>query len=304
MLLNLRYLGYVGQNLTLGETTGRTLRLANLTEARAYEVTALNLAALQRILEWNVLQNVHFFRVTSSVVPFASHPAFTLDWRAAFGETLDQIRSFVEKHNLRLSVHPGQYTVLNSPNEQIVARAFAELEYHAQFLEAVDPKSGTMTLHIGGLYGEKEVALARFAQNFTLLSPSAQARLTLENDDKIYGIRDVLGLCESLGIPAIFDIFHHKCHPGPHEWHEDLLELLERVVRSWDGRVPKLHLSSAREPGKTAHADSIRAEDLAELTTLMAGVAGNEPFDVMLEAKLKDKALLELLDQSTRPQPL
>ena len=293
--MNLRYLGYVGQNLTLGETTGRTLRLANLTETRALEVTALNLAALERILKWNVAHGIHFFRVASSVVPFASHPAFTLDWRAALSEELANIRAFVQQHDLRLSVHPGQYTVLNSPDEKIVARAVAELEYHAQFLEAVDPVSGTMTLHIGGLYGDKEVALARFADNAALLSPSARARLTLENDDKLYGIREVLALCEALGLPAVFDIFHHKCHPGPHNWREDLPELLERVVRSWGKKVPKLHLSSAREPGKTAHADTIRTEDLAELTMLMADVAGNEAYDVMLEAKLKDKALLELV---------
>lgn len=295
MPLNLRYLGYVGQNLTLGETTGRTLRLANLTEARAHEVTAQNLAALRSILEWNVAHGIHFFRVASSVVPFASHPAFTLDWRGVFSETLGSIRAFVQQHDLRISVHPGQYTVLNSPDEKIVARAVAELEYHAQFLEAVDPTSGTMTLHVGGLYGDKEVALARFADNAALLSPSARARLTLENDDKLYGIREVLGLCETLGLPAVFDIFHHKCHPGPHDWREDLPELLERVVRSWGEKVPKLHLSSAREPGKTAHADSIRAEDLAELTILMAGISGNGVYDVMLEAKLKDKALLELV---------
>ncbi len=295
-LLNLRHLGYVGQNLTLKETTGRTLRLANLTAERVREVTALNLGALRTILEWNVAHGIHFFRVGSSIVPFASHPAFPLDWRAEFDAPLADIRAFAETHDLRLSMHPGQYTVLNSPNPNIVTRAVAELEYHAQFLEAVDPGSGTMTLHIGGLYGEREVALARFGEGFARHSPEAQARLTLENDDKIYGIRDVLELGEALGIPVIFDLFHHKCNPGFTDWREDLQPLLERVVRSWGERVPKLHLSSPREPGKIAHADTIAEEDLRELEALMADVPGDAPYDVMLEAKLKDVALLKLLE--------
>ena len=120
---------------------------------------------------------------------------------------------FVEANNLRLSMHPGQYTILNAQRPEVVAAAVRELEYHAAFLAATDPRSGTMTLHVGGAYGDKAAALARFAANFPRLSLEAQSRLTLENDDRTFSAGEVLGLCETLGTPMIFDFLHHKLNP-------------------------------------------------------------------------------------------
>ena len=297
--MNLRYLGYACTNVTLSCTTGRTLRLANLSEARAAEVIAENLQTLMDVLRWNISQGIYFFRIASSVVPLASHEAFTLDWRTHFAAELAEIRTFVDDNNLRLSMHPGQYTVLNAPRPEVVQKAVRELEYHADFLDAVDPAQGTMTLHVGGAYGDKAASLGRFAENFTRLSPNAQKRLTLENDDRTYTAGEVLKLCEKLGVPMIFDFWHHKLNPTAETWDAELDALLPHIVDTWGERVPKFHLSSARGLG-TAHADLIEPVDFGQVEHFLGSFGGDKPYDLMLEAKLKEVALLQLLEKTAQ----
>jgi UV DNA damage endonuclease len=159
-----------------------------------------------------------------------------------------------------------------------------------------------MTLHVGGAYGNKASAIQTFVAHADMLSHSARACLTIENDDTTFDIDDVLTLCEHTGLPAVFDFFHHQCHHRRDHWLDGLPELLERVVATWGERVPKFHLSSAREPGKTAHADYLREEDLATALALMQGVRGDEPYDLMLEAKVKEKAVVRLLETSLPQQ--
>ncbi len=296
--MKLRHLGYACTNVTLSCTTGRTLRLANLNEARAAEVIAENLKTLLNVLRWNLERDIRFFRVSSAVIPLASHEAFSFEWQTHFEAELKEIRTFVAEHNLRLSMHPGQYTVLNAPRPEIVQKAVAELEYHAAFLDAVDPAQGTMTLHVGGAYGDKAASLGRFAKNFAQLSPAAQKRLTLENDDRTYTAGEVLGLCEKLGVPMIFDFWHHKLNPTAETWDADLEALLPKIVATWGTRIPKFHLSSARGLG-TAHADLIEPVDFGQVEHYLGGFGGDRPYDLMLEAKLKEVALLQLLEKTT-----
>jgi UV DNA damage endonuclease len=297
--MKLRYLGYPCTNVTLGRTTGRTLRLANLQEPRVSEVVRENLATLLEMLHWNVERGIHFFRIASSVIPLASHEAFPLDWHAEFEPELSEIRAFVAANDLRLSMHPGQYTILNAQRPEVVTAALRELEYHAAFLAATDPKSGTMTLHVGGAYGDKKAALARFAENFERLSPEAQRRLTLENDDRTFTAGEVVGLCEALSIPAIFDFLHHKLNPTYETWDTELVPLLGRVVGTWGTRVPKLHLSSPRD-FTTAHADFVEMADFAQAVDALAQFGGDALYDLMLEAKMKDVALLKLLEETAQ----
>ncbi len=296
-MMKLRYLGYPCTNVTLNLTTGRTLRLANLKEPRLSKVVRENLSTLLELLRWNVARDIRFFRVASSVVPLASHEAFPTDWQTAFADELAQIRAFVEANDLRLSMHPGQYTILNAQRLEVVEAAVRELEYHAAFLAATDPRSGTITLHVGGAYGDKTAALARFAANFSQLSLEAQARLTLENDDRTFTAGEVLGLCETLNVPVVFDFFHHKLNPTLETWDAELVPLLGRVVKTWGSRIPKLHLSSPRD-FTTAHADLVEAGDFAQAVDALAQFGGDAPYDLMLEAKLKDVALLRLSEET------
>ncbi len=294
--MRLRSLGYVGQNLTLGLTTGRTLRLANLAnEERLAEAIAANLADLEAILAWNVERGILAFRISSSLIPFASHPLFDLDWRERFASPLARIAAFAAEHDVRLSMHPGQYTVLNALKPAVVVAARAELEYSAQVLDAVAGDVGTMTLHVGGAYGDPDAAKARAVQAATRLSDGALARLTFEHDDTTFDLDDALEVADAVGVPVVFDLHHHRCLHRRAAWRDDLPALLERVVASWGERAPKVHVSSARAPGAKAHADYVDDADLDLALAVLAEVGGGRPVDVMVEAKAKEGAVVRQL---------
>jgi UV DNA damage endonuclease len=295
LAMELRHLGYACINLSLDLTTNRTFRLARLSDELAAQTTAQNLQNLEKILAWNLGQGIRLFRVGSSVVPFASHAQFTLDWVSRFEKEIAAIRDFVQANGMRLSMHPGQYTVLNALNEKVVGDALREIEWQAELISQLDPAQGGLVIHVGGAYGDKAAAIQRFETNFYRLSPNAQKRLTLENDDTTFAAGEVLDLCQRLNVPMIFDIFHHKClHSGP-DWQAGLPDLLEKVVETWQGRVPKLHISSQKAGTRTSHADYITQEDFDELLHWMRTIRPDGKYDLMVEAKMKEQATQALL---------
>lgn len=293
--MKLRHLGYACINLSIVKSSGKTFRLANLTEEKARETIKQSLENLKEILEWNKAQGIYLFRISSEIIPFASHENFTLDWLSGFKNELSEIRRFVKKNNLRLSMHPGQYTVLNSPRREVLDVSLKEVEWQSQLIEHLDPEGGMIVIHVGGVYGNKETAKKRFIDNFSLLSPLAQSKLTIENDDKSFDMEDVLEICAQLKTPIIWDIFHHKCNHRGNDWKINLIPKLEQMVMTWHGKIPKLHISSQKPGTRTSHSDYILKSDFEELIYLMKNVPPAEaPFDLMIEAKMKDKALLAL----------
>lgn len=293
--MRLRHIGYACINLCLDETTNHTFRLSKLSEEQAMVTIAKNLESLQKILVWNVSQGIKLFRVGSSLIPFASHPLFTLDWENVFKDQLAEIRQFVQDNGLRLSMHPGQYTVLNSLNPKVIDDSIRELEWQARLISTIDPVQGLLVLHVGGAYGDKPTSLLRFEENYyKYLTPLLQQRLTLENDDTTFSVDDVLPLCQRLGIPMIFDLFHHKCLHASDDWQDGLAEKIELIVDTWKGRVPKLHLSSQKSGTRTSHADYIEQRDFDELQDWMERIYHEGVYDLMIEAKLKDKAVQAL----------
>ena len=304
--MRLRHLGYACINTALG-TKSRTVRLANLRTESVIPVVVQNLDDVLRSLRWNVEHGIRFMRVSSDLIPFGPLPEFPFDWTEAFDWQFREIRRLVKAEKLRVTSHPGQYTVLNSPRPEVVQNSVDELDFQAQVLKRMDPK-GTMTLHVGGAYGDKASALDRFAQNVERLSDDARARLALENDDTTYTLEETVGLAERVGLPVIVDLFHHKLNPGlegERTWDEGLIPLLDRAMATWGTRPPKLHLSSHKPGTRTGHADYLSMDDVDELTAVMEQVGKPDaPYDVMLEAKKKEQAVLEVqhyLDTGERP---
>lgn len=307
--MRLRHLGYACLNLTLG-TQNRTVRLANLRTEKVVPVIAQNLDDVLASLVWNVEHGIRFFRISSDLVPFGSLPTFPFDWAEAFDWKLREIRRLVKAEGLRVTSHPGQYTVLNSPREEVVANSVDELEHQARVLRLMDP-SGTMTLHVGGAYGDKEAAMERFEQNLDRLSDDARSRLVIENDDTTYTLAEVVGLAERTGLGVVVDLFHHLLNPSGATADEGLVNLLERATATWGRRVPKLHLSSHKPGTRTGHADYLAMDDVQRLLDLMDGVGRPDaPYDLMLEAKRKEGAALEVLhyvrtgEAPARPIPM
>lgn len=302
--MRLRHLGYACLNQTLG-TKSRTVRLANLRTEAVIPVVVQNLDDVLAALRWNVARDLRFFRISSDLIPFGPLPEFPFDWAEAFDWQFRNIRRLVKAEGLRVTSHPGQYTVLNSPREDVVQNSVDELDFQAQVLKRMDPKTGTMTLHVGGAYGDKEAAMDRFEQNLERLSDDARQRLAIENDDTTYTLDETVGLAERTGLPVIVDLFHHKLNSSGETWDEGLPELMDRAVATWGKRVPKLHLSSHKPGTRTGHADFLDMDDVDELVALMEGVGEPDaPYDLMLEAKKKEAAVLEVrryLETGERP---
>jgi UV DNA damage endonuclease len=279
--------GYASQNLTLPATTGRTMRLANVPDAdRMRAVVEANLRDLEAILRWNRAHAMGLFRLSQQLIPFASHSDFPYDWQQEHGSELTRVGRLAADLEIRLSLHPGQFIQPGSPNADTSARSIAELRYVARLLTSLDARDGVIVLHVGGAYGDRPKAMHDFAAALACEAEILRY-LALENDERVWPVRDVAEVASLLGVPVILDTLHHALNPGS----LSLQDALDVALPTWRDR-PKVHLSS-QDPAKQAgaHAWGISPQDIDSLLAALNGRA----VDVMVEAKGKDQAVEPLL---------
>jgi UV DNA damage endonuclease len=161
----MRYLGYVCVNESMKPKNYRNLRLNSIkTKGIEYleEIVLHNVNHLSDVIDWNIENNIHFYRMPSYLVPFATHPLVVdeIGWHfsqiSEIMEIFSEIKSKTKKYNLRLSAHPDQFTVLNSPKPDVVRRSIDFLEYHGELMKLVG--GNDIVLHLGGVYGNKPEA--------------------------------------------------------------------------------------------------------------------------------------------------
>jgi UV DNA damage endonuclease len=275
------------------EPLGRSEQLARLSALCLH-----NAEALAQALRTARQLQIHAYRIPSPLFPRVTHPevGYALDELpdvAAIRRVLARVKRYRARHAIRLSFHPDQFVVLASPRPGVVVSARDELEYQGQLAQLVG--ADTINVHVGGGYGDKSAALARFARAFATLSWRVRRRLSVENDDTTYSVRDLLPLCEALRIPLVYDVHHHRCNPDG----LSVSEATSACLETWDrvGREPYLHVSSPREgwgaKNPRPHADDIDPADFpAEWLELQATV------DV--EAKAKELAVLRLREDLSR----
>ncbi|MCX7710037.1 MAG: UV DNA damage repair endonuclease UvsE [Clostridia bacterium] len=299
-------LGYVAMTLNLEKCSpSGTVTVANFKklpdeEARMYrlrKITRENLSNTLRILRYNKALNISVYRFTSKLIPLATHPLIEhWDYREDFKEEFSEIGKFVKENDFRVSAHPDHYTLINSHSDKVLEESIKDLDYHVKIYEAMglEDYRYKLVLHVGGLYKDKKTSIERFKENFVKLPDRIRKRIILENDDKSYTAADVLEICKELKIPMVIDIHHHRCvNHG-----ESLLSLLPEVFDTWKGEYfkPKIHFSSPKsEKDFRSHADFIDIGEFAGFLEI-AGAIGRD-FDVMLEAKSKDSALLQLSNE-------
>ena len=277
----------------------------------------VSLDRLEAVLRHCAAEGIEMYRMATALAPYASHPDLPQfhDAPAVFAQRLAEVGALARELDIRLSTHPGQYTVLNSEDERVRALAVAELEVQAALLDGMGlGPEAVVVLHVGGAAGGVEAAFDRFEAGFASLSDAARARLVVENDDRVFGLADVLALSERIGRPVVFDVHHHACHDPAGIPAREALAL---AVATWpEGVVPKMHYSSPRTqveerarrvgrrverslvvPPLRAHADLI---DPIAFGWFLDEVAAGIDVDVMLEAKAKDLALLALRDALAR----
>ena len=279
-------IGYPCVNETLDCSAARTFRLASYSPERLVEAVSSNLACLRRILEWNVAHGLLFFRMGSDIVPFGSHQINTFPWQTRFAAEFRALGDFIKVNGMRISFHPDQFVVLNSPDPGIVRRSVAELVYQGSMLDLMGLDStAKLQIHAGGAYGDKGPALARWVETFQNLLPTAvKARLVVENDDRLYSLRECLSLHDETGVPILFDNFHHECL----NYGEPMREALRLAAATWhpvrDGLLMLDYSSQAPGERRGKHTDTLVPVLFEAFLDELAGL----DVDMMLEIKDKE----------------
>ena len=282
-------IGYPCVNEAMDCSAANTFRLASYADERLVAAVTANLACLRRMLAWNVAQGLLFFRMGSGIVPFGSHPINTFPWQTYFAADFQVIGDYIKANNLRVSFHPDQFVVLNSPSTDIVQRSIQELIYQGSMLDLMGlDGTAKLQIHVGGLYGDRELALSRFAAVHATLPAAVKARVVVENDDRLFPLRDCLRLHAETGVPILFDNFHHEClnHGEP------MAEALRLAAATWhptaDG-VPMMDYSSqALGERKGKHADDLVDDQFRCFLQEFHGL----DMDLMLEIKNKEASAL------------
>ncbi len=267
--------------------------LKNAEEHRLRSIITSNLRALEVLVDYNRENGIKLFRISSDLIPFASHPVNRIPWWKDYREELKHIGDKIREAGMRVSMHPGQYTVLNSPEVGVVLKAVEDLIYHERVLSSLGmDRSSKLILHIGGSYGDKTKAMNTFLHNYRKLPQELKDRLVIENDDKTYNIREVLSVSELAGAPVVFDNLHHKIRP-PEEALPECDWIIEsgKTWRKEDGNQ-KIHYSIQKEGGAPgAHSDTVW---LKEFLAFYNGLPEHRP-DIMLEVKDKNLSAVKCI---------
>ncbi len=251
--------------------------------------------ALQAAIVYCSRNRIGAFRVNSRIFPLKTHPQqgyalAELPDHAAIEQTYRQAATLARQHNIRLSFHPDQFTLLSSPDAGVLVRSLAELEYHAEAARWIG--ADVITLHGGGAYGDKAAALQRLRTAVECLSDPVRSRLALENDDRIYTPADLLPVCGATGLPFVYDVHHHRCLADGLR----VEQVTEQALATWT-REPLFHLSSPRDGWHSAnprpHHDFIDPCDLPDCWRSLR-------ITVEVEAKAKEQAVRRLLEDLDR----
>lgn len=263
---------------------------------RLERIATSNLENCLRLLKHNKGNQIHFFRLSSRIIPLANHKELP-DWN--FGkllrEPLQHIADYLETNPSRIDFHPDHFVVLNSDREEILQNSLKSLAMHQKLLKGMQINhEHRCVLHIGGGYNDKERALEQFIHNWAYVPQELQRMVMLENDDTTFTVKETLYLCEKLGIPMVFDYHHHLANHEKDDWEKDW----ERILFTWKpSSLPvKMHISSPRSDKEfRAHADYVDAEMFLHFLNRVKGSA--EEIHCMIEAKQKDAALFQLAEE-------
>ncbi|GMK39502.1 UV damage endonuclease UvsE [Paenibacillus sp. CCS19] len=334
--------GFVAMSMLLESASpSRTMTYANFSKLDDREAA---LRKLERLAEENLNNTlrllrhcrgsgIQMYRFSSKLIPLATHDALK-DWDPflALSDKFAEVGAFVRESGMRVSFHPDHFCVFSTPRPEVLASSRNDMNYHVRMLEAMGlDQSAKNNIHVGGAYGDKQVAGERFVRQFSELDARLRNRVTLENDDKTFNVRETLGIAETVEVPMVLDIHHHAVNDGGES--EELLvgELWPRIVATWlrenerlasDESIlaaqgatsleaasssvsewprgammlpPKIHASSPKSlTDPRGHADYVEPEPLLRF---LQSVAGSVPMiDCMLEAKRKDDALFRLME--------
>jgi UV DNA damage repair endonuclease len=288
---------------------------------KLWDLTKYNIEATRLLVERvsQLEENLRMVRLSSDILPVYTEPTWCWFWRTP------DVQSYAERHfgrigdlaranNVRLSFHPGQFTVLASDNPDIVDRSIEEFEYHVDMARWMgygkEFQDYKINVHIAGRAGPQGIRAA-----LKRMSPEARNTITIENEEISYGLTDCLQLSDV--VPIVLDIHHHWIREGEYITPRD--DRVKRVIDSWRGRRPTCHYSVSREDALVNHCvntlpdhkvllesghkkQKLRAHsDFYWNTAVNEWALGfTETHDIMCESKAKNLASFALAEQAKK----
>lgn len=293
-------LGYVALPMTLDVTSSHTMTYTRyqmlgpeLGNAQLHKIILSNFDALEKILYYNYKNKIHFYRLTSNLIPLATHPEVHYDFYEQYKERYQRLGKLIRDYQIRVDFHPDQYCVINSIHNDVVEASVRLLNHHVKMMELMGIEM-KLVLHMGGGTYGKRAGMNRFMKVFRSLDPKVQSKIVLENDDKLYHAEDVLEVCRMLEIPMVLDYHHHLCNPSE----TSITMLLPKIYETWkkENLPPKMHFSSpASRRDFRNHHDYIEPGHFINFIELLKQYETD--VDLMIEAKKKDEALFRLVRQ-------
>lgn len=288
-------LGYVALPVTIPVTASKTITLTTYKklgvrrgEEKRTKIFEENLNNLFEILKYNEANQIHFYRMTSHLVPLLTYPDSYNNILKKHKKELEWLGTYIKDKKMRVDMHPDQYLVLNSSNPSVVESTISSLNYYNDLMNIMGLKTNII-LHIGSGQEGKVKAMKRFEQNFYRLKKFIQSKIAIENDDKIFNIRNTLTLAKKLGIPMVLDYHHFLVNKNK----EKIEDFIVDIFSTWN-KTPKIHFSSPKnKKEKRSHHDYIDSDTFIEFIEKIKFC--NIDFDVMIEAKQKDEALFRLV---------
>ncbi|MHA6482669.1 UV DNA damage repair endonuclease UvsE [Paenibacillus sp. strain BS8-2] len=310
--------GFVAMSLVVQQASpSRTQTYSNFSKLedreaairRLERLAEENLGNTLRILKHCRAHDIRMYRFSSKLIPLATHEALA-DWDPflALQDAFREVGDYVKKHEMRVSFHPDHFCVFSTPRPEVLANSIKDIDNHVRMLEAMglDERSKN-NIHMGGAYGDKTSSAERFVRQFGELDDRLRHRITLENDDKTFNVKETIAAAEAVRVPMVLDIHHHSVNPGDIPEDELLEGLWPRIADTWrierdrlglkaeSDLPPKIHASSPKSlTDPRGHADYVEAEPLVAFLRRAARTTG--AIDCMLEAKQKDAALFRLME--------
>ena len=290
-------------------------------EQRLWDLMVHNIKAFENLIEYvgGLPNELRMVRLGSDVLPVYTEPTWSYFWRKP------DVRQYCERHfpnvgakarelGVRLSMHPGQFTVLASDNPDIVERSIEEFEYHVDVARWMgfgqQYQDFKINVHISGRKGP-----AGILDVYPRLSPEARNTITIENDENSWGIEASLELRKHLAL--VLDIHHHWVKTG--EYIRPTDDRFSRIVDSWRGVRPVIHYSVSREDILVDHdADTLpdmeklleqgyKKQKLRAHSDYMWNSAVNDwalsfrdYADIMVESKAKNLASIKLFESANK----
>lgn len=250
------------------------------------KVIISNLEALEEIIDYNVKNNIHFYRMSSKIIPLATKNDVCFNYIEKYKEYYDRIGNKINNSGMRVDFHPDQFCVLNSTKKEVVENSIRILKYHYNLLEALGIKEKILVLHVGSSVLGKDNSIKRFINNFNKLPKYLRGVIAIENDDKVFNVSDVIKISNIIGVPIVLDYHHHICNKSVFDF--------EDVFSTWKRINPKVHFSSSRNSRDfRSHSDYINSDDF--IVFIESIKKYNYDIDVMIEAKMEDDSLFRLV---------